>query len=56
MRTAALFNPLTYIVDAERALLAGSFADTDVLWGFVAAAVTCVVGLWVGIRRTRKTV
>jgi len=56
MRTAALFNPLTYIVDAERALLAGSFADTDVLWGFVAAAVTCAVGLWVGIRRTRKTV
>ncbi len=56
MRTAALFNPLTYVVDAERALLAGSFADTDVLWGFVAAAVTCVVGLWVGIRRTRKTV
>ncbi|ARU51818.1 ABC transporter permease [Cellulosimicrobium cellulans] len=56
MRTAALFNPLTYIVDAERALLAGTFASTDVLWGFVAAAVTCVVGLWVGIRRTRKTV
>ncbi|MCB7135028.1 ABC transporter permease [Cellulosimicrobium marinum] len=56
MRTVALFNPLTYVVDAERALLAGSFADTDVLWGFVAAAVTCVVGLWVGIRRTRRTV
>ncbi|WP_435738164.1 ABC transporter permease [Cellulosimicrobium sp. PMB13] len=56
MRTAALFNPLTYIVDAERALLAGRFADTDVLWGFVAAAVTCAVGLWVGIRRTRRTV
>lgn len=56
MQTAARFNPLTYIVDAERALLAGSFADTAVLWGFVAAAVTCAVGLWVGIRRTRKTV
>jgi ABC-2 type transport system permease protein len=56
MRTAAAFNPLTYVVDAERALLAGSFVDAAVLWGLVAAAVTCAVGLWVGIRRTRRTV
>ncbi|OLT52105.1 ABC transporter permease [Cellulosimicrobium sp. CUA-896] len=56
MQTAALFNPLTYIVDAERALLAGSFTDPAVLWGVVAAALTCAVGVWVGIRRTRRTV
>lgn len=56
MQTASKFNPLTYIVDAERTLLGGTFADQAVLWGVAAATATCVVGLWVGIRRTRKTV
>ncbi len=56
MQTASKFNPLTYIVDAERTLLGGTFADSSVAWGFVAGAVTCVVGLWVGIRKTRRTV
>lgn len=56
MQTASKFNPLTYMVDAERALFGGTFASTEVLWGVVAAAVTCAVGLFVGIRRTRKSV
>lgn len=56
MRTVALINPLTYIVDAERALLSGSFADPDVAKGVLAAALTCAVGLVVGIRQTRRTV
>ncbi|MCA5891974.1 ABC transporter permease [Isoptericola sp. NEAU-Y5] len=56
MQTAALFNPLTYMVDAERALFAGTFDDPAVLWGAVAAAVTCAVGLVVGIRSTRRAV
>lgn len=56
MAVAAKFNPLTYIVDAERALLAGSFGDPAVLWGWVAAVLTCGVGLWVGIRKVRRTV
>lgn len=56
MQTVARFNPLTYIVDAERALLGGSLTDTAVLWGVVAAAVTCAVGLVVGIRTTRRTI
>ncbi|SKC76424.1 ABC transporter permease [Krasilnikoviella flava] len=56
MQTAAKFNPLTYMVDAERVLFGGTFADTAVLWGVVAAAVTCAVGLLVGIRATRKAV
>ncbi|MEE2031688.1 ABC transporter permease [Rhodococcus chondri] len=55
MRTVALFNPLTYIVDLERALLGGSFTDPDVLQGVAAAVATCAVGLVVGIRRTRRT-
>lgn len=56
MQVAALFNPLTYIVEAERALLAGSFIDPAVLWGAVAAIVTAVAGVAVGIRKTRTTV
>ncbi|TCK20402.1 ABC transporter permease [Pseudonocardia endophytica] len=53
MRIASLINPLTYVVDAERALFAGTFADPVVLWGFVAALVTAAVGLWVGVRSIR---
>jgi len=56
MQTLARFNPLTYIVDAERALLAGSFGDASVLWGVLAALVTAIVGLAIGIRKTRNTV
>lgn len=56
MQTAAQFNPLTYIVDAERALLSGSFAEPVVGWGVLAAAITCAVGLVVGIRRTAKAI
>ena len=56
MQTASRFNPLTYMVDAERVLFAGRFDDSAVLWGVVAAVVTCAVGLAVGIRATRRTV
>ena len=56
MQTAAKFNPLTYMVDAERVLFGGTFADSAVRWGVVAAAATCAVGLVVGIRATRKAV
>lgn len=56
MRTVALLNPLTYIVDAERALLGGAVADPAVARGVLAAVLTCGVGLVVGIRRTRRTI
>lgn len=56
MQTLARFNPLTYIVDAERALLGGNFGDASVLWGILAALVTAIVGLAIGIRKTRNTV
>jgi ABC-2 type transport system permease protein len=55
MQTAARFNPLTYIVDAERALFSGNIGDPDVLWGVLAAAITCAVGLMVGIRATKRS-
>ena len=53
MQIASKFNPLTYIVDAERMLFAGSVGP-DVLWGAIAAALTAVLGLWVGVRTVTR--
>lgn len=50
MQAAARVNPLSYVVDAERALLAGELASATVLWGWVAALATAALGLAVGIR------
>ncbi len=55
MQVASKLNPLTYIVDAERVLFAGGFADMTVLYGAVAAAVTCGIGLWTGVRAIHGT-
>lgn len=49
MKVASLFNPLTYLVNAERELFAGRIG-MDTMWGLVAAVVTAAVGLVVGIR------
>ncbi len=54
MQIAAAFNPLTYIVDAERQLFAGEFG-TDVLLGIAAAAVTCLLGLGLGVRTVQRS-
>lgn len=56
MRAASKVNPLTYVVDAERALFTGTLWDATVLWGLLAAVGTCAVGLWVGIRTVRRTI
>ncbi|MEU6699117.1 ABC transporter permease [Pseudonocardia sp. NPDC046786] len=53
MRAASVVNPLTWIVDAERVLFAGTFADPAVLWGLLAAVATMAVGLTVGVRSIR---
>lgn len=50
MQVAARVNPISYVVDAERALFAGDLASTTVLWGAVAALATAALGLWVGVR------
>ena len=49
------FNPLTYIVDAERSLFSGSWTDPAIGWAVLAAVLTCVVGLWVGVRQVAKS-
>jgi ABC-2 type transport system permease protein len=54
MQVVSKFNPLTYIVDAERVLFAGTFGSLTILWGFVAAFATAAVGVVVGIRSIRK--
>jgi ABC-2 type transport system permease protein len=49
MQVIARANPLTYVVDAERALFAGQYTSS-VAWGWFAAGLTAAVGLTVGIR------
>ncbi|KAA1422863.1 ABC transporter permease [Mumia zhuanghuii] len=56
MQTVSKFNPLTYIVDAERTLFAGTMWDSTVAWGLLAAIATCAVGLWVGIWKVKRTI
>jgi ABC-2 type transport system permease protein len=41
-------NPLTYLVEGERALFRGELLTTEVLWGTVVAVLTAAIGLWVG--------
>ncbi len=45
MQALSKLNPLTYIVDAERVLFSGTFDDSAVVYGIVAAIVTAAVGL-----------
>ena len=55
MQVASHFNPLTYLVNAERALFAGEVGSAEAAWGWVAALVTVAVGLTVGIRSMRRS-
>ena len=49
------FNPLTWVVDAERALFAGSWTDPAIGWAVLAAVLTCVAGLAVGVRQVQRS-
>lgn len=55
MRAVATVNPVNWVVQAERALFAGDFADITVLWGWLAALALAAVGLFVGIRSMRRS-
>lgn len=55
MQALAKANPLTYVVDAERAMFAGDLTSSAVLWGFVAAGVTAAIGLTVGILSMQRS-
>ncbi len=49
------FNPLTYIVDAERALFSGTFNDPAIGWAVLVAVITCAAGLWVGVKQVARS-
>ena len=55
MRAVATVNPVNWVVQAERALLAGDLGASAVVWGWVAAAVLAALGLAVGIRAMRRS-
>lgn len=54
LRVIADVNPLGYLVDAERALYAGTWPAGTVLAGVAAGAVTAALGLAVGLRMMRR--
>jgi ABC-2 type transport system permease protein len=55
LRFLADLNPLGYIIEAERALFAGSFPADTVGYGALAAAAVAAVGLVVGLRTMRRS-
>ncbi|GAA3629670.1 ABC transporter permease [Microlunatus ginsengisoli] len=55
MQVIGAFNPLTYIVNAERALFSGSFTDPSIPLAVLAALITCALGMWAGIAQVRRS-
>jgi ABC-2 type transport system permease protein len=51
---ASRFNPLTYLIEAERALFLGELFTPTVLYGTVVVAITLVVGLAIGAVAIRR--
>ncbi|WP_332687014.1 ABC transporter permease [Devosia sp.] len=51
---ASRFNPLTYLVEAERALFVSEVWTMPVLYGALVAAGVAAVGLAVGVSQVRK--
>ncbi|ALG14706.1 multidrug ABC transporter permease [Kibdelosporangium phytohabitans] len=56
LRAVGAVNPVSHIVDAQRALFSGRFDDMSVLYGGVVAVVVALVGLVVGTRAMRRGV
>jgi ABC-2 type transport system permease protein len=50
MQSASQVNPLTHLVNAERALFAGDLVSPSVLWGWTASVALAAIGLAIGIR------
>ncbi len=51
---ASRFNPLTYLIEAERALFMGELFSMNVLYGTLVVAATLVIGLAIGATAIRK--
>ena len=54
LQALSRLNPLTYVVEAERALFAGEFGDPSVAIGAAVAIGVAIVGLFVGTRMMRN--
>jgi ABC-2 type transport system permease protein len=55
LRFLSQLNPLTYVIDAERALFAGTWPGDTVLAGAMAAAIVAALGLTVGLRAMNRS-
>lgn len=55
LRTLSKFNPLSYVVDAERGLFNGEVWTTTTLWGAVAAVAVGALGLFIGVRAMKRS-
>lgn len=51
---ASRFNPLTYLIEAERALFVGRLLTLEVAFGTLVVAITLIVGLGVGAAAIRR--
>ncbi|MFI6712901.1 ABC transporter permease [Nonomuraea sp. NPDC050478] len=56
LRVAGGLNPITYIVDAERALFSGQVLGLPVLYGAATAVAVAALGLFLGNRTLRRGV
>ncbi|MEV0144875.1 MULTISPECIES: ABC transporter permease [unclassified Nonomuraea] len=56
LRAVGEVNPVTHVVDAQRALFSGDLTHPSVLYGTAAAALVAVLGLVAGNRALRKGV
>jgi ABC-2 type transport system permease protein len=55
MQAVSTVNPVNWVVQAERALLAGDLGDVTVAWGWLSALVLAALGLFIGIRSMRRS-
>lgn len=55
MRAVSTVNPVNWVVQAERSLLAGDLTNNTVARGAISALLLTALGLWVGIRAMRKS-
>ncbi|HEX5199894.1 MAG TPA: ABC transporter permease [Actinoplanes sp.] len=55
LRALAAWNPLRYVVDAERALFTGDIWASTTVAGLAAAAIVATLGLVVGVRAMRRS-
>jgi ABC-2 type transport system permease protein len=56
LRVAGQVNPVTYLVDAQRALFSGDLANPSILYGTASACVIAAIGLYLGNRAMRRGV